>query len=193
MEPIHTRVIRLERGVRQQRLALMVVVGVVGVVILGGAFRQPTTQDELRLQRLVIVDGQGRERIIADGGSLYWLDENGLRRMSAATGAGDITVFSLADSEGRPRLLATTDEPNSRSGLALLDNDGELRFDLTTGPDDAASMLAYDTKGTKRILLVTDTEGCARIAWIDEHGNPRIDASTGPGGSVGLPTEDLKR
>ena len=82
------RIERLERDVRRQRgWILALAIALVATFILGATQGTP---DELTLRKLIIVDGDGRERIVAgtllDGeASLVHFDSDGKKRIAALT------------------------------------------------------------------------------------------------------------
>ncbi len=97
------RIERLEREMRRLR-GWILVLGIALIAIFAlGATR--CTPDELTLRRLAIVDGDGKERIVA------------------ATTSDGMTSIAHYDSDGKMR-IATSTLPDGRAQIQVIDGEG---------------------------------------------------------------------
>lgn len=100
MIDLEARFAALERTVRLQRLALVAVILVGGVVITAGAISRPTVVDEVRTKRLVIENAQGKQvgEFVSgeNGGAVLTLDSKigDSRRMVQLTASESECVVS---------------------------------------------------------------------------------------------------
>lgn len=144
------RIQRLERDMRRLREGMLVLAIAMIATIAWSVTRE--TPDELTLRRLAIVDGDGKERIVAatspegdtllshydidgkmrisagtnsDGdANVQHFDPNGRQRINVGTGRGREAVLEIPDSDEKPRIGVLT-FPDGYSGIALRSSNGE--------------------------------------------------------------------
>ncbi len=130
MPDVDNRIERLEREMRRLRGWILVLsIALVTTFALGATQGAP---DELTLRKLIIVDGDGKERIVAD---------------TTSEGAA---LFVHYDLDGKSRITAMT-LPGGSAHLLHHDSNGKKRIEMNTLPGGYASLMHYDSDGKKRI------------------------------------------
>ena len=195
MEHLEFEIERLNlRNHRWRRLACTMAVLIGAAVGIGAA---QMNEDELTLKKLVIQDGEGRNRIVLDTNFLFagitHYDANGKIRINSSTLASGYASTSLYDPNGKPRIRSGTladgstktiyldanGEERIGSGttadgstaIALSDANGEVRIRSGTYPSGNASMTHYDAKEKMRIRSGTFTDGLAGTTWLEYDAN----------------------
>ena len=139
----------LEREMRRLRGWIFV-----GGIALVTTFAWSVTREapnELTLRRLAIVDGDGKERIVAD---------------TTSEGAALLVHYDL---DGKSRITAMT-LPGGSAHLLHHDSNGKKRIEMNTLPGGYASLMHYDSDGKKRIAATTFSNNEAGIELSDGNG-----------------------
>lgn len=154
LDPLHGRLERLERELawwRRAGIALLAGVGLLGAV----AATVSTNPDEVKTQRLVIIDRDGRTRAV------FTVD------------ASDRTRLSLADRDN-----ATTADitviPGQSAALSLIR--GTAQAQLAAAGDNG--QLSVGTRGQRGWLMAAP--GGSSVGLGDESGKPQISLATSP-------------
>jgi hypothetical protein len=177
------RLSTLERQVRWQRRMLVAGILVVGVM---GFRRQPTTSDEVRTRRLVVVDDSGRARVVIDqdpattdrrsrsaGVTLY--DSTGAERggMSTMDDGGVVMALDAPMGVGSPMRdrIGLVVNPDGSSYVMLIDN--ETR---------AVAKLQSDGKGGGGVQVFKweESPSVVRIRTLTYDGERRDSAGFSP-------------
>ena len=110
------------------------------VVVCLGAAGPDKKGGELVLDKLVIQDSQGRERILlgtspdATAG-VYHLDTNRKQRITAATSSDGGAALTHLDRNQKKRIAAFTSPfPHGEAAVLHVDSDGKLRISARTFP-----------------------------------------------------------
>ena len=144
------RIENLEQKVRTLQAGMLVLaVSLIAVFVLGATNKTP---DELTLRRLAIVDGDGKQRIIAttlsDGtAALYHLDSDGKQRIMAMTFPDGSATLVHNDRDGKQRIAAGT-ASNGMARISHFDREEKLRIITATMlPTGTTGVWHYDSKG----------------------------------------------
>ena len=139
---------QLEREMRRLRSWILVLaIALIGGCAIGAAQGMP---DELTLRKLIIVDGDGKERIVAGrtgGGAvgLMHYDQDGKMRIAAVTFPTGEANLSHYDGDGQMRIAAMTNA-NGEAAVFQLDRNGKVRISAQTLPDGSAMLGINDGK-----------------------------------------------
>jgi hypothetical protein len=126
MSEANDRIERLEREMRRLRGWILVLgIALATTFILGATQGTP---DELTLRKLVIVDSDGKERIVAGTNSI------------------GLVGLVYTDSDGKNRIGVGTASDGSAS-LIHYDRDEKMRIAAATFPDGYASLRQYGRNG----------------------------------------------
>ncbi len=177
------RIFNLERQLQWQRRAL---IGSLGLVAVLGFRRQPTTVDELRTRRLVVVDDSGRARVVIDqdpattdrrsrsaGVTLY--DSTGAERggMSTMDDGGVVMALDAPMGVGSPM--------RDRIGL-VVNPDGSSHVMLIDNETRAVAKLHSDGKGGGGVQVFKweESPSVVRIRTLTYDGERRDSVARGP-------------
>jgi hypothetical protein len=152
----------LERQARRWRRAGAAALAVVGVGLLLGLDR--ADDNDIRARRLVLVDGDGKERILldAEGPQLVIKDGAGKDRVWLGLAKKGDAGIGLMDSEGRQHVGIGCGAKDGEV-VALYDNNQKLRTSLTT------SYLHFiDENSNFRIILRAPEKGRSEVLVLDE-------------------------
>ena len=142
------RIERLEREMQRLRSWILVLaIALIAGCALGAAQGMP---DELTLRKLIIVDDDGKERIVAGragGGAvaLTHYDRDGQARIAAVTFPTGEANLSHYDGDGQMRIAAMTNA-NGEAAVSQLDRNGKVRISAQTLPDGSAMLGLNDGK-----------------------------------------------
>ncbi len=157
------RISSLERQVQWQRRMLVAGVLLVGIV---GFRRQPTTIDEVRTKRLVVVDDSGRARVVIDQ------DPATTDRRSRSAG---VTLFDSTGAE--------------RGGMSTMDDGGVVmaldapmgvgspmrdRIGLVVNPDGSSHVMLLDNETRAVAKLQSDGKGGGGVQVFKWEESPRV-------------------
>ena len=115
-------------------------------VLVGTRSQDP---QEMTLRKLVIVDEEGRERIVLGGkddrnaASIQLSDKDGNERIMAVTRPDGVAMVSHSDKNGEIRIRAKT-RPDGLASVTHRDKDGKLRIFAGTLPNGSSSTVGYD-------------------------------------------------
>ena len=145
------RITRMERTLRRQRLAILGMGTALAFILLGGMQDLPVT--ELSLRKLIIVDDEGRPRLVAEAGTkepgvatLAHLDDQGIPRIFSGTFPGGAASMTIGDRLGQGRLVAGTYAGGSAS-LVCASSDERVRMVTGTRADGSVQMTMYQADG----------------------------------------------
>ena len=148
MSEIESRLMTLEKNNSRLRIMAVALFGIIASTALLGAApkkaanqdEQPAT-DEVRAKRLVIVDDEGKERIVLEVAEKKFNTEVKTDKRKEV-----FATIRLLSSEGTEQAsLDATDSGFAR--LKLFNDDGKRRIEAVTGPDGFAKVLIYDANG----------------------------------------------
>ena len=143
------RIENLEQKVRRLQAGMLVLaVSLVAVFVLGATNKTP---DELTLRRLAIMDGDGKERVVA------------------GTSANGPVGLVYTDSNGKMRIGVGT-SPGGQASILHFDSDGKMRIAAATLAYGEATVQHYDQDGNRRILAGTKPDGEATVRLSDGKG-----------------------
>jgi len=165
------RVCRLERANRRwRRLAwgMLAVVGSAGLLAM-----RPADPDELMVRKLMVVDSEGRQRIVLTGSGLIFADEGERPRIVMATLDNGSAAIQHFDPDGRRR-IATGTFPDGGASVLHLDPERRVRLESGTYPGGDARIMQFDADGLPRLTATTGVDGLASIEQLDADGMPRI-------------------
>ncbi len=145
------RIERLEREMRRLRSWILVLGIVLATTFILGATQG--TPDELTLRKLIIVDDDGKERIVA-----------------GRTGGGGVGLTHY-DRDGKVRIAAVT-FPTGEANLSHYDGDGQMRIAAMTNANGEAAVYQLDRNGTVRISAQTLPDGSAMLGINDGKEQP---------------------
>ncbi len=149
MSETNDRMDLLEREMRRLRGWILVLgITLVATFALGATKETP---DELTLRKLIIVDADGKQRIVA------------------GTTGDEAVGLVYIDRNGKPRILTAT-KPDGEAGVQHYDIDGKMRIAAVTLPGGEAMLVHHDRNGKKRIVAVTLSDGGAGIGLLDVEG-----------------------
>ncbi len=172
---LEERIERLEQHNRFLKAGLgILLLGVVAVGVfgrLGAAGVQSAAADEMTLRKLVIVDDEGRTRIVAGnyrgnfvGISHYDLDDQvRITTLADSNGAAEVTHY---DEAGMIRVHTTTLTDGS-AGIDLCGEDGRQRIGAATMRGGRAGVNLWDTERRIRIRASTMSDGTAEVGIKD--------------------------
>ncbi|HWO87814.1 MAG TPA: hypothetical protein VNL98_01555 [Gemmatimonadales bacterium] len=173
-DSLTTRLDRLERDARRWRWVAAMLVGTLGITgLLAATTARPVpVADEIRTKRLVVVDGQGRDRVLLGedlfrGIGLRVLDASGTLRVVLGVKhlVGDTPYLALIDqSPGWVRFSVELADDGSPSlelfspvvrDKPLLDGGGPnvARAQLSLGADGSPVLYLRDQNRTPRVVL----------------------------------------
>ena len=162
------RIESLERSLaRTRRLNLGLLLGLSALVV-GGARSEP---EVLTARELVIVDGEGRRRVMLTGddqgmAGLRIFDEDGVSRISSGVAANNASYTQWFDSQGRSRLAALCSQ-TGESSFQWRDADNRLRIGAATLNNGESSMMWIAPNGSRQIRMLTDANGLAKFVCGD--------------------------
>lgn len=172
---IEDRVTRLERANRRWRL---VAVSLMASIVTGGLLAmRPADPDEITLRKVVIVDAEGRQRVVLSGSGLIFADEDERPRIVMATLDNGAAAIQHFDSGGRRR-IATGTFPDGGASVLQMDTERRVRLESGTYPSGDARISQFDAAGLPRLTAVTGAEGAATVEHLDSDGMPRISVGT---------------
>ncbi|MCH2173974.1 hypothetical protein MK489_24600 [Myxococcota bacterium] len=154
---------RLETSLRRQKI----VTGSLSLTLVSvfsmGLVTSPAVPDELVINKLTILDDQGRARIVAeteDDGTvlLAHYDANAKPRIAAATMPNGKTEIRHYDPNGKIRIKTGTD-PDGTAGSNHLDEHGKLRIETGTDRSGIAGIVVNDGQETVRWRTISRTVG----------------------------------
>lgn len=176
---LETRVSQLERSSRRWRAASICLAA---MAVLGGTLAmQSAGPDELTLRKLVVVDADGRQRVVVSGSGLIFADEQEHPRIVLATLDNGAAAVQHFDPEGRRRIAVGTFADGGASVLHL-DPERRIRLESGTYPGGVARTTQFDASGLPRLTATTDARGHATVEHADPDGLPRITVGTDPAG-----------
>jgi hypothetical protein len=147
------------------------------------------TPDEMKLRRLAIVDGDGKERIVAEvlplpngQARILYFDRDGVKRIKTATYPDGEASVEHYDQNGNRRILTGT-FPHDEARITQFDLKGKGRIKSATSSDGEAEIRLYDEKGTGRIGASTSADGNAHISVLDRRGVPGWMVTSQPRGA----------
>jgi hypothetical protein len=126
MPDVDDRIEHLERETRRLRAGMLVLAAVLAGTIL--VFVTQATPGELTLRRLAIVDGEGRERIVAG---------------TFPSGEAGVQHY---DSDLKLR-IATVTLPDGRAAVLHFDSEEKKRISSVTSPDKLVVIGVTDSEG----------------------------------------------
>ncbi len=157
------RICTLERQVQWQRQMFVAGLLVIGVM---GFRRQPTTSDEVRTKRLVVVDDSGRARVVIDQ------DPATTDRRSRSSG---VTLYDSTGAE--------------RGGMSTMDDGGVVialdapmgvgspmrdRIGLVVNPDGSSHVMLIDNKTRAVAKLQSDGNGGGGVQVFQWEESPSV-------------------
>lgn len=176
---LETRVTLLERSSRRWRAASICLAA---MAVLGGTLAmQSAGPDELTLRKLVVVDADGRQRVVVSGSGLIFADEAEQPRIVVATLDNGAAAVQHFDADGRRRIAVGTFADGGASVLHL-DPERRIRLESGTYPGGVARTTQFDASGLPRLTSQTDAEGHATMEHADPEGLPRITVGTDAAG-----------
>lgn len=159
-QPLEQRVFVLERRLRRDRA--IGAVALVALLALGAArspAQTPSVQDVLRVRQLVVVDDEGRTRIVLGQ------DPKDTQRRSRGCG------MILVDSKGSERFgVSTMDDMSVVLGMDAPRGVGSPmpdRIGLAVGADGAARIDLIDNRTMIPVRLVADASGTGGVEFFD--------------------------
>ena len=160
---VEQRLETLERAIRRWRLIGITTGGLLVVVVCLGAAGPDKKGGELVLDKLVIRDSQGRERIVL-----------------GTSPDGKASVKHL-DANRKVRITAVT-FPDGKAEVSHLDANQKNRIVARTMPDGSAAVKHYDENEGLRISAFTSSfpHGEAAVLHVDPDRKVRISARTFP-------------
>lgn len=186
---LESRVESLERSRGRWRTMSVVLAA---VAIVGGSTAMKAAGPEsLTLRKVVIVDADGRQRVVLSGSGLIFADEEEHPRIVMATLDNGAAAIQHFDPEGRRR-IATGTFPDGGASVLHLDPGRNIRLESGTYPGGVARTTQFDASGLPRLDARTDGVGHALVQHSDPDGLPRITVGTDPAGraSVRLVDQD---
>lgn len=186
------RLQRLEKAIGRWRplalFTLVLVLLLAAAVPFAGLLFSGTLSGKVK--RLVVVDAEGRERIVLDGATVELFNAEGDPRLRLTTGKreGHLSVVGVG---GHDRLQLGLDEHNA---IRQVLRDKTERERITLSVDDAgrASGEYRDVLGRLRIEHVTYDRGDAASIWRDGRERQRIAALIEPEGAAKFLLSDTK-
>jgi hypothetical protein len=176
---IEERVARLERSNRRWRLLAVSALALLGT---GGLLAmRPAEPDELTLRKVVIVDAQGRQRVVLSGSGLIFADSEEIPRIVMATLDNGASAIQHFDAAGRRR-IATGTFPDGGASVLQMDTERRVRLESGTYPGGDARIAQFDASGLPRLTAVTGSDGAASVEHLDTSGMPRISVGTSEAG-----------
>jgi hypothetical protein len=168
MANLETRVDALERQNRWLRRGLAVAaLSGLGLTLLGAAPKS----DELRLQKLVIVDAEGKQRAVL-----------------GTEGGGAMLVFSSSDEK---RALTIGSGVSGSLFVSIIGEEREkaerTRFSVINDKGDETYLSMFDFAGNKRVFLtpgIAQMKFAATLALSDAKADPKVLLAVTPGGQV---------
>ena len=107
-------------------LALGFLGGILSVVLLG-AVQKETNPGNIRANRIVVTDGEGKRAAVIEPGQIYLTNKKGRPQIALQTGdTKDSVRVYFADSEGQPIFMIIRDSV----GLLTIDSDRKLIVDI---------------------------------------------------------------
>ena len=145
--------------------SLAVLAGFVAAAVAGGAASvwmlsekpafaqaQSSVQKVVRAERVVIVDGGGKER------ARFGISENG---------AASVEFFG---EDGQETRVSLGTDPNGVPVLHILGKDGKAQATVSMAPGSKPFLSLSDETGTPRVMLLIGTEGSADLVFSDRSG-----------------------
>jgi hypothetical protein len=172
---LETRLSRLEQSNRRwRRLAIgaMILIGAGGLLAM-----RPADPEELTLRKVVIVDSEGRQRVVLSGSGLIFADESERPRIVMATLDNGAAAIQHFDPDGRRR-IATGTFPDGGASVLHLDDERRVRLESGTYPSGDARITQFDATGLPRLTAITGSAGSASLEHLDANGMPRITLGT---------------
>lgn len=176
---LESRVVSLERSRGRWRAASVVFAA---VAIVGGSMAMQVAEPEsLTIRKVVIVDADGRQRVVLSGSGLIFADEEEHPRIVMATLDNGAAAIQHFDPEGRRR-IATGTFPDGGASVLHLDPGRNIRLESGTYPGGVARSTQFDASGLPRLDARTDGSGHAVVQHSDDDGLPRITVGTDAAG-----------
>lgn len=171
----------------------MVIIGAVGVwlgtlasiLALAGITALAFGRRTLSVERLLILDRNGRPRAALDTTGLQLLDDKGRARILLAVD-GDGPAVQVCDESGKLQLSLGSSAADGSYGLSMIDEQGKVRARAVMRKElqGIASFCLYDPSGQVRAnLSIAGGPAQASLTFIDEAGIIIWDA---PGPSVAI-------
>jgi hypothetical protein len=186
--PDEERLLRLERSVRQLRIAL----AAVAVAGAGFALAGLASGRKLTVRELAVEDADGRVRIALSAAKgdpvLEHYDEQGRLRIAEGVDADGKAAWTLLDTSGRRRVGAAA-FADGDAAIALLDGNGKVRIQQLAAADGTAATLHLDALGRKRIETIATGNGSAVNSYLDAAGSVRLQIGTSAEGEAVLPAQ----
>lgn len=179
MDPI-ARIERLERLVRRQRIAGIVLLGALaltaGIRLVSADSDPLKSVQELRVNKLVVVDKKGNDRIVLSDGAVVLRDEHGKDRIAIFTNDNNFAEARINDAGGNNRISIFTDPKLNVGAIALYSPETPEGSRIVTGVDGKGGAFTRynDTKGRRAIDIGTSGEGFALEAFYDKFDNALI-------------------
>ena len=153
---LEDRLILLERSIRRTRIAAVAdAAALVASACIQATHRQAGTLDEVRTRRLVVVDDEGRVRVViaqdsknanrrARSAGLWVLDGTGYERGGLSTFDDGSVVFAMDAPHGvgdpMPDRIGMSVDPDGATHLNLLDNQTRAVARLYTEADGSGGV-----------------------------------------------------
>jgi hypothetical protein len=132
LKEISKRLKRVEQHNRYMKLAGVVFISVVVVSLLAGAAKKPEVAKEIKAQRIVMVDSEGRERIVMEennpGGPIFKILSSTGESMFYTFVMDDFVTMMFLTKEGKKRVSLMTREKDSIFKMYGKDNIEQISF-----------------------------------------------------------------
>lgn len=169
---IETRLANVERRLARTRLMNLGLLLGLTALVAGGA---QSTQDTIRVKRLVIEDDGGNERVVIAGSEPVegsetgvvaagiWLkDAQGVVRLCSGVNSKNASYSQWRDVNGRTRVAALC-SASGESSMQWLDAEGNLRIGGATLKNGDAAMMWLAPGNKSQIRVLTDKAGTAKF------------------------------
>lgn len=156
---------------------------ILGVVVtypgLGAADRTEADEkaskpqnEEMTLQRLIIKDKQGRDRIVIgtddDQPFIILLDEKRIPRMELSVHADGATGIRIYD-ERRGTRIELASMPDGSTGIHIYDERRGMRAELASMSNGTSQLVLWDSK-SRRSAVTASPDGVSGFCFYDKKG-----------------------
>ena len=169
---------RLERANCRLR---WIVCGLATLMLLAFGTGATVGRKELILDRLVIRDSAGRQRIEMEGDTITWYDSKGTIRVLVTALDDGTAGVTICDKNETARVGAGV-LADGTAVLSLFDANGQQRV-CTQTIGRSAAVLHKDAGGRDRIMTGTSRSN-AKSVYTDTNGNKRVRVGTNADGTV---------